>query len=100
MKYTLGSSAPSYIFHNQHKTLNNLYIAYTVNEKSEKYADAFQSPLVKFGILTVVMTSLGCQNILLPHLPATRQILFIIPARFQPKVEKSRVQQKLKSVIA
>ena len=26
MKYTLGSSAPSYIFHNQHKTLNNLYI--------------------------------------------------------------------------
>ena len=24
MKYTLGSSAPSYIFHNQHKTLNNL----------------------------------------------------------------------------
>ena len=25
MKYTLGSSAPSYIFHNQHKTLNNLY---------------------------------------------------------------------------
>ena len=27
MKYTLGSSAPSYIFHNQHKTLNNLYIS-------------------------------------------------------------------------
>ena len=26
MKYTLGSFAPSYIFHNQHKTLNNLYI--------------------------------------------------------------------------
>ena len=26
MKYTLGSSAPSYIFHNQHKTLNNLYV--------------------------------------------------------------------------
>ena len=26
MKYTLGSSAPSYIFHNQHKTLNNLYL--------------------------------------------------------------------------
>ena len=26
MKYTLESSAPSYIFHNQHKTLNNLYI--------------------------------------------------------------------------
>ena len=27
MKYTLGSSAPSYIFHNQHKTLNNLYLS-------------------------------------------------------------------------
>ena len=26
MKYTLASSALSYIFHNQHKTLNNLYI--------------------------------------------------------------------------
>ena len=26
MKYTLGSSAPSNIFHNQHKTLNNLYL--------------------------------------------------------------------------
>ena len=26
MKYTLENSAPSYIFHNQHKTLNNLYI--------------------------------------------------------------------------
>ena len=26
MKYTLGSFAPSNIFHNQHKTLNNLYI--------------------------------------------------------------------------
>ena len=29
MKYALGSSAPSYIFHNQHKTLNNLYIYLT-----------------------------------------------------------------------
>ena len=26
LKYSLGRSAPSYIFHNQHKTLNNLYI--------------------------------------------------------------------------
>ena len=26
MKYTLGSSAPSYIFHNQHKSFNNLYL--------------------------------------------------------------------------
>ena len=26
MKYTLGSFAPSYIFHNHHKTSNNLYL--------------------------------------------------------------------------
>ena len=26
MKYTIGSSALSYIFHNQHKTLKTLYI--------------------------------------------------------------------------
>ena len=26
MKYTLGSSAPLFIFHNLHKTLNNLYV--------------------------------------------------------------------------
>ena len=26
MKYTLGSSAPLYIFHKQHKTFNNLYL--------------------------------------------------------------------------
>ena len=28
IKYTLGSSASSYIFHNQHKTLNNLYLTH------------------------------------------------------------------------
>ena len=30
VKYTFGSSTPSYIFHNQHKTLNNLYISMLV----------------------------------------------------------------------
>ena len=29
MKYTLGSSAPWYIFHNQHKILNNLYLYFS-----------------------------------------------------------------------
>ena len=29
-EYTLESSAPSYIFHNQHKTLNNLYKSSTL----------------------------------------------------------------------
>ena len=28
MKYTLVSSAPLFIFHNQHKILNNLYLAH------------------------------------------------------------------------
>ena len=28
VNYTLGSSAASYIFHNQNKTFNNLYLAY------------------------------------------------------------------------
>ena len=27
MKYTFGSCAPSYIFHNQHKAWNNLYMS-------------------------------------------------------------------------
>ena len=36
MTYTLGSSAPSYIIHNQHKLLNNLYAVHqgTVRLKS------------------------------------------------------------------
>ena len=44
MKYTLGSSAPSYIFHNQHKTLNNLY-TYTI------YIETYQlvNPWGNFG---------------------------------------------------
>ena len=36
MTYTLGSSAPSYIIHNQHKLLNNIYVGHqgTVRLKS------------------------------------------------------------------
>ena len=42
MKYTLGSSAPSYIFHNQHKTLNNLYQVVLDGQKVSEYEQEIQ----------------------------------------------------------
>ena len=36
MKYTLESFAPSYIFHNQHKTWNNLLVKLTIKPKVDR----------------------------------------------------------------
>ena len=51
MKYTLGSFAPSYIFHNQHKTLNNLY----VDDSSHAYQAFFSVFILHIVCMTEQM---------------------------------------------
>ena len=51
MKYTLGNFAHSYIFLNQHKTLNNLYLINEVLPKS--FIDQVLMDDIIYGIFKV-----------------------------------------------
>ena len=58
MKYTIGSSAPSYIFHNQHTSLNSLY---TISSQyTYMHTSVCVSVLVKYITQMSTAVSLTC----------------------------------------